>query len=250
MFCEELYEQQGGVVKFLASLVMLVAFSFNSWAIWNIFKNRNSIAYRVRSPFLAMFHATCYLLSVSVPVFYEVALHYGWFDWKSATQVSEIKLSRLFAKFIVCYLRLSISYTIILRILVIWAQWKRKKYRNRPYIYKAMKAVSSQRLSTALVVLSLLLITCFIYSFGRTLNAEKPGFDWFDPEFENYYKVETVTLIRMTECSCLVLLMYCMLNFPEELKVIEEYRAITVVNFVMGWLFDLRRQLIIKEPEN
>ena len=104
-----------------------------------------------------------------------------------------------------------------------------------------MKAMSSQTVSMTTVVLSLLLITTFVYSLGRTLNAEKPGLDWFDPDFKTSYKVETVTLIRMTECTSLILLMYYMLKFPEELKVIEEYRAITVVNLVMGWLFDMRR---------
>lgn len=111
-----------------------------------------------------------------------------------------------------------------------------------------MKAMSSQRVSMTTVVLSLLLITTFVYSLGRTLNAEKPGLDWYDPDFKTSYKVETVTLIRMTECTSLIVLMYYMLKFPEELKVIEEYRAITVVNLVMGWLFDMRRQLIIKQP--
>ena len=68
-----------------------------------------------------MFHAISYLMNVSIPVIYEVALHYSWVDWTSATNASEIRISRLVAKFIVCFFRLSVSYTIILRILVIWA---------------------------------------------------------------------------------------------------------------------------------
>ena len=95
------------------------------------------------------------------------------------------------------------------------------------------------------LLFSLVALSGILVTVGGVMhfNLYKPGFDWFESGYLQSYKLKNLTYVRIFEAALGLGSIYAIRNFPANLKIMPEYLAILMAQFMWNWYFELEMRL-------
>ena len=188
------------LLKCLAFGIILAIVMLNLNQMYRLFSTRTRVQIECRAPYIAIYQSSLYIFTIILPLVAEVLNKWNLVDWGLALREEEIDYSRRTIRFLMCYMRFSMTAIIPLRVTIIWFHWRRRNLRLKGAFWKyATDTITDQWKSLIIVIIVCLLLFVGIYGDGSKLPMWMDGFDWYDSKDVYYYKYFNITFIRVFE---------------------------------------------------
>lgn len=243
IFCEEFYEDGSIFLRFFNWTLLLSILVIAGYSAARIYLMRMKFSIRQRAPLIGIFHIMCYAAVIIVPMVFEIIKKQGWVEWGNSTSASEVPFTRYLGKFLLGAARIGIAQTIVLRVVVIYSQWKKNILRKSKY-WRFLLILCSQSKAILIGLVLQLLHVGLVYNLGSDMITNKPVLDWYNPSRMRDYQAKNLTILRIFESVLSITGLFLMRNLHDKLNIFREYAFIITVNTCFNWYYEMRRLLV------
>ena len=244
LFCDVVYKSEGMTIFAYGLIIVFVIICLS--LIYKFLQKRDIFPVRERAPRIAALQCSAYVSIVVLLFLIESGTNYGWLQWENVTDPSKIPFSRKLAKTLLLTVRVNIYVIFLIRIAVIYYNWKGYEEMKAPnenipttairaIIHFLKKIFSKERYCMILILLYLPAFSFFLYFFAENFKTKYPSLDWFVPGEANW-KSEFLTSTNLHAIEVLIMYFsyYLHRHFPEEFNLSVE----VWLNLGTGWLMD------------
>lgn len=192
-----------------------------------LFSNRKNDPLRQRAPLIAFAHMISMFAYLLFLYILELLPLQSW-NSEDIKGPLDIPYSRKFSKAVVYYLRMSYGIVYVVRVFVIYCQWKCTRNSN-----KLIKLFTKETTTLAIVIPAALIAFVYVVFLKGNVSALfYVSLNWYDQNHLNGYQQSSVGVFRMFETMVLAFLIYIMRNFPSNFGVKKEVITVFLIGFM------------------